>query len=93
VSGGLASGGSTLGSGGAFPVGPASSTMEGAGGAGGGGSMGSGRGGMGGMMGGMGGGGGRGMGGDQQPEGEHRDWLEEDEEIWGIRAIDDDPYA
>jgi hypothetical protein len=42
----------------------------------------------------MGGGGGRGMGGEQEAaEGEHRDWLEEDEEIWGIRAIDDDPYA
>jgi hypothetical protein len=91
VSGGLASGGNTLGSGGSFPVGPASSTMEGAGAGGGG--AGGGRG-MGGMMGGMGGGaGGRGMGGDQQAEGEHRDWLEEDEEIWGIRAIDDDPYA
>ncbi|MDA1361727.1 hypothetical protein O1R50_19015 [Glycomyces luteolus] len=91
VSGGLASGGATLGSGGSFPVGPASSTMEGGGGSGAG--TGGGRG-MGGMMGGMGGGGGgRGMGGDQQAEGEHRDWLEEDEEIWGIRAIDDDPYA
>ncbi|WP_205326653.1 hypothetical protein [Glycomyces sp. YM15] len=90
VSGGLASGGATLGSGGSFPVGPASSTMESGGGSGAG--AGGGRG-MGGMMGGMGGGAGRGMGGDQQAEGELRDWLEEDEEIWGIRAIDDDPYA
>jgi hypothetical protein len=94
VSGGLASGGSTLGSGGSFPVGPASSTLEGGGGAGSVGSMSAGGRGGGGMMGGMGGGGGgRGMGGEQQAEGEHRDWLEEDEEIWGIRAIDDDPYA
>jgi hypothetical protein len=93
TSGGLASGGSTLGSGGAFPVGPGSSTLEGGGGSGGGAAGGGrGAGGMGGMMGG-GGGGGRGMGGEQQAEGEHRDWLEEDEEIWGIRAIDDDPYA
>lgn len=94
VSGGLASGGSTLGSGGSFPVGPASSTLEGGGGAGGAGAMSAGGRGGGGMMGGMGGGGGRGMGGEQEAaEGEHRDWLEEDEEIWGIRAIDDDPYA
>lgn len=92
-SGGLASGGATLGSGGSFPVGAASSTLEGGGSSSGaaGSASGGGRG-MGGMMGG-GGGGGRGMGGDQQAEGEHRDWLEEDEEIWGIRAIDDDPYA
>jgi hypothetical protein len=94
VSGGLASGGSTLGSGGSFPVGPASSMLEGGGGAGGAGAMSAGGRGGGGMMGGMGGGGGRGMGGEQEAaEGEHRDWLEEDEEIWGIRAIDDDPYA
>ena len=94
ASGGLASGGATLGSGGSFPVGPASSTVEGGGGSGAAGSGSAGGRGMGGgMMGGMGGGGRGGAGGDQQPEGEHRDWLEEDEEIWGIRAIDDDPYA
>jgi hypothetical protein len=94
ASGGLASGGATLGSGGSFPVGPASSTVEGGGGSGAAGSASAGGRGMGGgMMGGMGGGGRGGAGGEQQPEGEHRDWLEEDEEIWGIRAIDDDPYA
>ncbi|SDD85265.1 hypothetical protein [Glycomyces harbinensis] len=92
--GGLASG-STLGGGGSFPVGAASSTGEGAGGGSGAGSGSGGRGaaaGMGGMMGG-GAGGGRGMGGDQPSEGEHSDWLEEDQEIWGIRDIDEDPYA
>nr|BFF22598.1 hypothetical protein GCM10025732_05630 [Glycomyces mayteni] len=49
---------------------------------------------MGGMMGAGGGMGGRGMGGDQEAEGEHKDWLEEDEEIWGIiRDAEEDPYA
>ncbi|GAA2139931.1 hypothetical protein [Glycomyces algeriensis] len=93
VSGGLASGGSTLGSGGSFPVGPASSTLESGSSAANAAGGGRGGGGMGGMMGGGGAGGGRGMGGDQEAEGEHRDWLEEDEEIWGIRKIDEDPYA
>ncbi len=92
VSGGLASGGATLGSGGSFPVGPSTSTLEG-GGSGSGSGSGSGGRGMGGMMGGGMGGGRGGMNDGQQAEGEHRDWLEEDEEIWGIRAIDDDPYA
>ncbi|MCD0442279.1 hypothetical protein LO763_01395 [Glycomyces sp. A-F 0318] len=88
---GLGGGGATLGSGGSFPVGAASSTGEGAGGGAGarGGGMG-----MGGMMGGGMGAGGRGMGGDQDAQGEHKDWLEEDEEIWGIiRDADEDPYA
>ncbi|MEU6246698.1 hypothetical protein [Glycomyces sp. NPDC047010] len=99
VSGGLASGGgglggSTLGGGGSFPVGAASATGAGAlgntaaglGGTGGG---------MGGMMGAGGGMGGRGMGGGEEgAEGEHKDWLEEDEEIWGIiRDAEEDPYA
>jgi len=92
VSGGLASGGSTLGSGGGFPVGAASATGEGA--AGNTGAGGGAKGGMGGgMMGGGGGGAKGGMGGEDGPAGEHSDWLEEDQEIWGIRDIDDDPYA
>ncbi|RRR99486.1 hypothetical protein [Glycomyces terrestris] len=97
VSGGLASGGAgsaTLGSGGSFPVGSASATGLGAAGNTAAGMGGSGGGmGMGGMMGG-GMGGARGMGGEDGPEGEHKDWLEEDEEIWGIiRNAEDDPYA
>ncbi|GAA2269609.1 hypothetical protein GCM10009853_024040 [Glycomyces scopariae] len=98
ISGGLASGGAggaTMGSGGNFPVGAASATGLGAAGntaAGLGGGVGGG--GMGGMMGGGMAGGGRGMGGEDGAEGEHKDWLEEDEEIWGIiRDAEEDPYA
>ncbi|QSB05834.1 hypothetical protein [Natronoglycomyces albus] len=84
---GMGGGSGTRGTGGAGAGGMGAG--RGAGGSG----SGSGSGRMGGGMGMMGGGGMGGAGGKQDGESKNDDWLQEEDDVWGIGNPDDDPYA